>query len=41
MAEELNQYKDLAKFSEVLERGKKSFEQKLWNGLYIVNWTIL
>lgn len=34
MAEELNQYKDLAKFSEVLERGKKSFEQKLWNGSY-------
>ncbi len=40
MAEELSQYRDLAKFSAVLEKGKKSFEQKLWNGLLIVNITV-
>lgn len=33
MAEELKQYEDVAKFGAVLEKGKKSFEQKLWNGL--------
>lgn len=34
MAEELGQVEDLAEFSEILERGRKSYEDKLWNGLY-------
>lgn len=34
MAELLYKYDDKKLFENMLNRGKKSFEQKLWNGLY-------
>lgn len=34
MASLLNHDEDSKKFTEILERGKKSFEQKLWNGKF-------
>jgi len=34
MANILDQPEDCIKFTEILEKGKKSFEEKLWNGNY-------
>lgn len=34
MASLLDQPDDSLKYSEILDRGKKSFEEKLWNGTY-------
>ena len=33
MAEHLGFEEDRAKYAEVLERGKKSYQDKLWNGI--------
>lgn len=34
MAKELEDYENEKKFGEILEKGRKSFEEKLWNGKF-------